>query len=482
MSDSQRPIAVIILAAGHGTRMKSRRPKVLHELCGRPMLGHVLGIAETLAPERLIVVIGRDADRVRELYAGRCEFVVQAEPRGTGHAALQAEPKLAGFDGDVLVLYADTPLLRGETLRSMQIEKHRRGADLLLLTAEAPTIPGRVLRDAAGRVEGVVEAQDASPEQAAIAERNTGVYLVEASLLRTGLARLEDDNAQGELYLTDVIRDSVQAGRSVEAMHLEDADECLGINTREELAQATRVMRGRIASRLMAEGVTLIDPERTYVDVDVEIGRDTLIEPGCVIQGDTVIGEGCHLKAHTIIESSRIDDGAEVGPSSHLRSGTHLQVGVRIGNFVEIKNAVLGPGTKAAHLTYIGDADVGARVNFGCGSVVVNYDGIDKYRTSVGDDVFIGCNVNLISPVRLANHCFIAAGSTINREVPEDALAVARARQRNVEGWMGRRKSRVDSRERDRSGGPAAELEDAGKEAGEKGAGGKSPVSAGSKS
>jgi bifunctional UDP-N-acetylglucosamine pyrophosphorylase/glucosamine-1-phosphate N-acetyltransferase len=201
-----------------------------------------------------------------------------------------------------------------------------------------------------------------------------------------------------------------------------------------------------------------------------------------VIQGDTVIGEGCHLKAHTIIESSRIDDGAEVGPSSHLRSGTHLQVGVRIGNFVEIKNAVLGPGTKAAHLTYIGDADVGARVNFGCGSVVVNYDGIDKYRTSVGDDVFIGCNVNLISPVRLANHCFIAAGSTINREVPEDALAVARARQRNVEGWMGRRKSRVDSRERDRSGGPAAELEDAGKEAGEKGAGGKSPVSAGSKS
>jgi bifunctional UDP-N-acetylglucosamine pyrophosphorylase/glucosamine-1-phosphate N-acetyltransferase len=464
MSESQRPIAVIILAAGHGTRMKSRRPKVLHELCGRPMLGHVLAAAECLAPERLIVVVGPDADSVRELYAGRCEFVLQAEQRGTGHAALQAESKLADFEGDVLVLYADTPLLRGETLRDMQAVKQRRGVELLLLTAEAESIPGRILRDPSGRLLGIVEVQDASPEQRTISERNTGVYLVDARLLREGLARLDDDNAQGELYLTDVVRDSVEAGRGVDAVLLEDADECLGINTRAELAAAISAMRARIASHWMAEGVTLLDPERTYIDVDVQIGMDTLIEPGCVIQGATVIGESCHLKAYTTIESSRIDDGAVVGPSSHLRAGTHLQAGVKIGNFVEIKNAVLGPGTKAAHLTYIGDADVGARVNFGCGSVVVNYDGIAKYRTSVGDDVFIGCNVNLLAPVRLEDHCFIAAGSTISREVPRDALAVARAKQRNVEGWVPRREARA--RKQPGSGRDAEGREPGGNDAG----------------
>lgn len=443
MRNSPSNLAVIVLAAGKGTRMKSGRAKVLHDMCGRSMLGHVLTTAEALEPERLIVVVGKDADEVEQAFAGRCEFVLQAVQSGTGHAVLQAEPKLADFQGDVLLLYADVPLLRPETLRGMQTEKEAEGADLLILTAEAETIPGRILRDAVGRVTRVVEKQDATPDELAIRERNTGVYLLDAQLLRKCLARLDDSNAQGELYLTDVVRLAVEDGQHVSGMRLEDANECLGINTREELADAVAVLRGRINSHWMEEGVTLVDPGTTYIDMDVRIGRDTVIEPGCQIVGETRIGEGCHIKAYTVIESSLLEDDVAIGPSSHLRPDSHLGRGVRIGNFVEVKNAVLGEGTKAAHLTYIGDADVGARVNFGCGSVVVNYDGLAKYRTSVGDDVFIGCNVNLLSPVTIQSRSFLAAGSTVNLEVPEGALAVARAKQRNVEGWMTRREARA---------------------------------------
>jgi bifunctional UDP-N-acetylglucosamine pyrophosphorylase/glucosamine-1-phosphate N-acetyltransferase len=450
MGNSPSKLAVIVLAAGQGTRMKSRRAKVLHDLCGRPMLGHLLSTAEALRPDRLLVVVGKDAEAVQERFRGRCEFVLQSEQRGSGHAVLEAEPKLADFDGDVLILYGDVPLLRPESLEAMRAEKEREGADLLILTAVAPTIPGRILRDAVGRVERVVEKQDATPEELAILERNTGVYLLDAQLLRSCLARLDDSNAQGELYFTDVVGLSVRDGKKVSATLLEDASECLGINTREELADAVAVLRGRINSRWMEEGVTLVDPACTYIDVDVQIGRDTLIEPGCQITGSTSIGEGCHIKAYTTIESSCLLDNVEIGPNSHLRPNSELRAGVKIGNFVEVKNAVLGEGTKAAHLTYIGDADIGARVNFGCGSVVVNYDGVAKYRTSVGDDVFIGCNVNLLSPVRIRDHSFLAAGSTINREVPEGALAVARAKQRNVDGWMARREARRQEREEQR--------------------------------
>ncbi len=445
MSRSSDKLAVIVLAAGQGTRMRSGRAKVLHEMCGRPMLGHVLTTAETLEPERLLVVVGRDAEEVRERFAGRCDFVDQAEPRGTGHAVLQAEPKLADFDGDVLVLYADVPLLRPESLQAMRAEKEREGADLLILTAEAPTIPGRILRDGVGRVERVVEMQDATPEELEIRERNTGVYLLDAQLLRSCLARLDDSNAQGELYLTDVVQLAVRDGKQVSATPLEDADECLGINTREELADAVAVLRRRINCKLMEEGVTLVDPACTYIDADVRIGRDTVIEPGCQITGSSTVGEGCHIKAYTTIEASHLADGVELGPNAHLRPGSELGEGVKIGNFVEVKNSRIGAGSKAAHLTYIGDADVGAGVNFGCGSVVVNYDGIAKHRTTVGDDVFIGCNVNLLSPVVIQDHTFLAAGSTIDREVPEYALGVARAKQRNVEGWAKRRQKKKEA-------------------------------------
>ena len=436
-------LAVVILAAGQGTRMKSSRAKVLHELCGRSMLGHVVASAEALGPERLLVVVGRQAEQVEEAFAGRVEFVHQAEQNGTGHAVKQALPNLEGFSGDVLILYGDTPLLTADTFRQMRDMKRETGADLLMLTATGP-IPGRVVRGADGKVERIVEAQDATPDELAIEERNTGVYMLSADLVREGVANLKADNKQGELYLTDVVGYAVQNGLTVEALLLADAEQCLGINTRADLALATEAMRRRINAQHMEDGVTFMDPAQAYIDAGVQIGRDCVIEPGCVIQGNSVLGEGVHLKSQCVVEDSRLDDGVVLGPMAHLRPGCHLMAGVKIGNFVEIKNATLGEGTKSAHLTYIGDATVGAGVNFGCGTIVVNYDGIAKHQTTVEDGAFIGCNSNLLSPVKVGKNAFIAAGTTVTKEVPEDALAVARARQNNVEGWAARRTARAD--------------------------------------
>ena len=439
MSDT----AVIVLAAGQGTRMKSSRAKILHEICGVPMLGHVLRNAKALAPSRLLVVIGKDADQVEADFAGEAEFVLQREQLGTGHAVRVAEPVLGPVSGDILVLYGDTPLLRAETIEKMTAVKRERNADLVMLTARANNIPGRVLRGSDGRVARVIEAQDAQPDELAIDERNTGVYLFDAALLREGLASLEPNNDQGELYLTDVVGYAVEKGCRVEGLEIEDADECLGINTRRELADAARVMRARIVERHLEEGVSFTDPDAVYLDVDVRIGRDTVIEPGVVITGDSVIGEGVHVKAGCMIENSRLDDGVEIGPCAHLRPGARLGRGVKVGNFVEIKNSTLGPGSKAAHLGYIGDADVGAGVNFSCGAIVVNYDGYTKTRSEIGDGAFIGCNANLVSPVKIGPKGFVAAGSTVTKDVPGDALAVARERQRNLDGWVARREGRA---------------------------------------
>ena len=438
--------SVIVLAAGQGTRMKSRRAKVLHELCGVPMLGHVLRNARRLDPSRLIVVVGRDADEVKERFAGEAEFVLQAEQNGTGHAVLVAMPTLGEVGGDVLVLYGDTPLLSPETLEQMAKVKRERGADLAVLTARTRNIPGRVARDEQGRVSRIIEAQDATPEELEIEERNTGVYLFSADLLRDGLASLSPNNAQGELYITDIVGFAVERGLRVEAVETPDPDECMGINNRAELADATAYMRRRIARDHMAEGVTFIDPETVYIDADVQIGRDSIIEPGVVITGDSSLGEGCHVKAGCVIEESRLDADVTIGPSAHLRPGSHLGEGVKIGNYVEIKNSTLGPGSKAAHLGYIGDADVGSGVNFSCGAIVVNYDGYKKTRSTIGDDAFIGCNANLVSPVTVEPHGFVAAGSTITKDVPEDALAVARDKQRNIEGWVARKEGRAPAR------------------------------------
>ncbi len=442
MSDT----AVIILAAGQGTRMKSRRAKVLHEICGVPLLGHVLRSARALAPSRLLIVVGRDAEEVEARFAGEAEFVLQAEQRGTGHAVQVAEPALGPVTGDVLVLYGDTPLLSPETLEKMSAEKRATGADLAVLTARTQNIPGRVARDAEGRVARVIEAQDATPEELEIEERNTGVYLFSAGLLRAGLKALRPNNAQGELYITDIVGYAVERGLRVEAVEIDDPDECMGINDRRELADATRFMRRRIANRWLDAGVSFVDPDSVYLDADVQIGRDSVIEPGVVITGDSILGEGVHVKAGCVIESSQLEDDVVIGPSAHLRPGSRLARGVRIGNYVEIKNSTLGPGSKAAHLGYIGDADVGADVNFSCGAIVVNYDGYKKTRSTIGDGAFIGCNANLVSPVEIEPRGFVAAGSTITKNVPEDALAVARDRQRNIEGWVARKEGRTSAK------------------------------------
>jgi bifunctional UDP-N-acetylglucosamine pyrophosphorylase/glucosamine-1-phosphate N-acetyltransferase len=436
-----RELATLVLAAGRGSRLKSRRPKVLHPVCGKPMLAFPLEAAEALCARHRIVVVGHGAEAVQEAFAGRADFVVQSEQGGTGHAVAQCRPALEGFRGDVLVLYGDTPLLRTETLEAMLRHKAEVSADLVLLSAPVD-VPGIVIRDAAGGVARIVETPDATPEELAIEERNTGVYLLDVDLLWKLLAQVDDQNAQGELYLTDVVEIAVREGHRVDALRMQDGAEALGINTRAELALAHQTMRDRILNRLMENGVTIVDPASTHIDVDVEIGMDTLIEPGCVIQGPTRIGEGVHLKPHCHIESSEIGDEVEMGPSAHLRPGTVIGRRSRVGNFVEVKNSILGEGVKVDHLTYVGDADVGDGASFGCGSIVVNYDGIDKHRTTVGAGAFIGCNVNLVAPVEVEPNAFVAAGSTITSGVPAGALAVGRVRQKNLEGWVERREQR----------------------------------------
>jgi bifunctional UDP-N-acetylglucosamine pyrophosphorylase/glucosamine-1-phosphate N-acetyltransferase len=447
MGDKSASLAVVVLAAGKGTRMKSELAKVLHPIAGRPMLSFPIEAAESLNPAQLIVVVGRDEALVREVFDARATLVAQREQRGTGHAVLQAQQVLQGFAGDVLILYGDTPLLRTETLREMIARKAETRADLVLLTAEVD-VPGIVIRDDSGAVARIVEATDATPEQLGIRERNTGVYLLGAELLWKTLAQVGDRNKQGEIYLTDVVGLLVRDGSRIEALHLDDCEEAIGVNTRAELAAAAAVVRRRKCNELMTNGVTIVDPAATYIDVGVEVGLDTLIEPGCSIQGDTRIGTGVHLKPGCTIESSQVGDDVVIGPNAHLRPGSVLGRGVRIGNFVEIKNSVLGDGVKADHLSYIGDADVGAGASFGCGAITVNYDWHDKNRTTIGEGAKIGCNANLIAPVTIGRKAAVAAGSTVGSEVPEGALAVERGRHRNIEGWVSRREAKVESRPR----------------------------------
>ncbi|ANK60256.1 bifunctional N-acetylglucosamine-1-phosphate uridyltransferase/glucosamine-1-phosphate acetyltransferase [Loigolactobacillus backii] len=439
----------IILAAGQGTRMKSKLAKVLHPVCGRPMVDHVLTQVEQINPDKVVTIVGHGAGEVEAVLGKRTEYVLQAEQKGSGDAVLRGEPVLGDLDGMTLVVSGDTPLLTAKTFEQLFEYHKEKGAKATVLTAVAddPTGYGRIIRNDLGVVEKIVEQKDASKEEAAINEINTGVYCFDNKTLFAALHEVGNDNAQGEYYLTDVIGILKQKGEIVSAFKMKDFEESMGVNTRGALANATRVMQRRINAEHMANGVTLIDPTTTRIDVGVKIGADTTIEAGVLLKGQTEIGEDCYVGSHSelrdakigadvtitssTIEKSVMHAHSNIGPMSHLRPNSEIGEYVHIGNFCEVKNAQIGAYTKVGHLTYVGDATLGQHINVGCGVVFVNYDGLDKHHTDVGDWAFVGSNANIVAPVKVADHAFIAAGSTITADVDFHDMAIARARQVN---------------------------------------------------
>lgn len=443
------PLALIILAAGKGTRMKSDLAKVLHPLAGMPMLGLVLNVARRLNPEKLVVVIGYQKELVREKFsAPDIIFIEQDEQLGTGHAVLMTAPILENFQGTILILNGDVPLLTGETLKKFIAFHIENQNTLSLLTTylDNPQGYGRIQRDKGGQIQRIVEDKDLPPGMDLGSEINSGIYCVQGEFLFSALRNLDDQNAQREYYLTDVVEKVIRQGRKVGSFPAPDSSEVMGINDRQDLARANQVLRERIAKRHMLAGVTLIDPQNTYIDYEVEIGRDTVIYPNSFLLGKTSIGQNClvepgckvsnsqvgnfvTIKASSVISECSLEDKVEVGPFAHLRPQTVLKEGARIGNFVEVKKSIIGKGTKANHLSYIGDATLGDKVNVGAGTITCNYDGQKKNPTFIEDEVFIGSNTALVAPVRIGRKALIGAGSTITKEVPPDTLAVARAKQ-----------------------------------------------------
>ena len=445
-------LEVIILAAGQGTRMKSALPKVLHPLAGRPLLEHVVRTARALEPAAVHVVVGHGAEAVRAALAGYpLNWVVQEEQLGTGHAVLQALPAVAA-DSTVLVLYGDVPLIRAETLAAL-VALAADGPALLTACFAQPAGYGRILRDGSGAVQGVVEEKDASDAQRAISEVNTGVLAAPASELMAYLPRVGNDNRQGEYYLPDILGLAVAEGKRVGSFEAASELDVLGVNDRVQLNQVEREYQRREAERLMREGVSLADAGRldirgtltcgrdVRIDVnvvfegEVTLGDGVTVEPNCVLR-DVEVGAGATIHAMSHLQEARVGAGCDVGPFARLRPGTVLSQGARVGNFVETKKALIGPGSKVNHLTYIGDCEMGANVNIGAGTITCNYDGVNKHRTEIGDGVFVGSNSTLVAPLQIAEGGFVAAGSTITKTVGTDELAVSRARQRNVEGWQ----------------------------------------------
>ncbi len=459
-------LAAVVLAAGKSTRMRSRLPKVLHPVCGRPILAHILHALTDAGVERRIAVIGHEAETVRaamETYfgAGQLEYAYQTEQKGTGHAVRMAESALAGFTGTVLVLAGDTPLLSADVLKTLLAEHASTGATATVLTAVLPDAGayGRIIRDGKdGPVLGIVEAKDATLEQKRdIREINTGVFAFDAAALFTALRDLQPNNAQGEFYLTDVLGLLHDVGRTVGAVKSTDTDVILGVNTRVELAEIGAKMRARILRDLMLSGVTVEDPANTYVEAGVTVGQDTTLLPLTRLAGKTTVGAGCvlgpnanitnsvvgdNVKARAcFIESATVGDGCKIGPFAHIRPGSRLEEGVRIGNFVEINRSTLGEKVAAGHLTYIGDATVGAGTNIGAGTITCNYDGYAKHKTVIGENAFIGTHSTLVAPVTVGDRAFVAAASAITEDVPPDALAVARERQVIKPDWAQRRRA-----------------------------------------
>jgi bifunctional UDP-N-acetylglucosamine pyrophosphorylase/glucosamine-1-phosphate N-acetyltransferase len=426
------PVAVIVLAAGQGTRMNSDLPKVLHPLAGAPLIAHALAAARGVEPERTVVVTGHGGEAVAAAARAidpELRVVEQAEQLGTGHAVLQAAPELAGFEGDAIVLYGDTPFIRLETLKAM-LEARVAGAGVVVLGFEAaePGGYGRLVRDAAGGLAAIVEAKDATPEQRAIRLCNSGLMAADAATLFDLLAEVGNDNAKGEYYLTDVVALARSRGLSAAAITCPEA-ETLGVNSRADLAAAEAAFQARARAEAMANGATLTDPATVWFALDTVIGRDVVIGPNVVFGPEVTVESGATIHAFCHLEGCHVSRGAKVGPFARLRPGAEIAEDVHIGNFVEIKNAIVEEGAKANHLAYIGDARVGARANIGAGTITCNYDGVFKHRTEIGAGAFIGSNSALVAPVAVGARAVVAAGSVITQDVPEDALAIARQRQ-----------------------------------------------------
>lgn len=440
----------VILAAGKGTRMKSKLHKVLHPLNGLTMIEHVVRAVKETQVDELVTIVGYQAEKVKETLGESSKFAHQAEQLGTGHAVQQAESMLADLEGNTLVITGDTPLLTSQTLRKVFEHHEATGAKATVLTAfaEDPTGYGRVIRDSQGNVSHIVEQKDCRPEELKVQEINTGTYIFDNQSLFKSLKQVDNNNAQGEYYLPDVVKILKNQNQLISAHMMEDMDEAIGINDRVALAEASRLMRARINEKHMRQGVSLIDPETTYIDVDVEIGQDTIIEGNVWLKGKTVIGKSCYISSgseivdsiledevnirQSVIEESQIGFSSDVGPFSHLRPKAVLGSHVHIGNFVEVKKSQLGDYTKAGHLTYIGDAELGQNINVGCGTIFVNYDGKKKHKSIIGDESFIGSGVSIVSPVTVGQRAILAAGSSITEDVPDETLAIARSRQTNI--------------------------------------------------
>jgi len=449
-------IATIILAAGKGTRMKSELVKVLHPILGLPLLSYPIELSLSgIKAEKTIVVVGRQADRIQERFKDlKIDFALQKEQLGTGHAVLQAIPFLHEFSGAVLILCGDVPLVKVETLRSFIDTYKENESTLSVLTAvvEEPFGYGRILRNSEGWLEKIVEEKDASEEERMIREINTGIFCVKAPFLMEGLKEIGKGNAQGEYYLTDLVEIAKKKGLRCSAHIVADPVEVMGINTRVDLAMANEVLRQEKLKELMLAGVTIVDPKTTYVDRAVEVGKDTLLYPNCHLQGKTKIGERCIIepnskildsilgndiiiRANSVITESKIEEGAIIGPFAHLRPLSEIKTKAKIGNFVEVKKSVIGKGSKANHLAYIGDSLLGEGVNIGAGTIFCNYDGFEKHQTIIGNRVFVGSNVELVAPVKVGNDSSIGAGTTVTKDVPEGALAISRVKQKNIKRW-----------------------------------------------
>lgn len=436
-------INILILAAGQGTRMKSRIPKLLHPVGGVPMIRHVLDTAHELAPQRLAVVLAPDSAAIRSVLGDHVEVIEQAEQFGTGHAVLQAQASLAGSADTVVVLYGDTPLLTATTLRRL-LERHTAlQPAITMLTAHVadpalrPT--GRVVRGHGGTVQAIVEEPEATAEQRALTECNMGVYAFRNNWLWAHLAQLRPSAAKGEYYLTDLIGMALEEGEPIEAVTIPDFQEALGINSRVQLAAAERIVRDRIRTAWLEAGVTMLDPSSVWIDREVEIGQDTVLLPGTYLQGYTVIGSDCVIGPDSLIRDSKLgnrcqvtfsvveaavlEDDVRMGPFSHLRKGAHLAQGADLGNYAEVKNSYLGPGTKMHHFSYVGDATVGEKVNIGAGTITCNYDGVRKHRTVIEDEAFIGSDTMLVAPVKVGARSRTGAGSVVTRDIPPDSLA-----------------------------------------------------------